>query len=94
MQETEYADGAVILQQGQPGDRLHIVLSGTLDVVVEQETKVSVAKLAPGSIVGEMSCLTGGVISASVKAVGRVRTVSLPRNGLLELMDRSSAFRK
>lgn len=94
LQETEYADGAVILQQGQPGDRLHIVLSGTLDVVVEQETKVSVAKLTTGSIVGEMSCLTGGVISASVKAVGRVRTVSLPRSGLLELMDRSSAFRK
>lgn len=94
LNETEYADGTVILQQGQLGERLHILLSGTLDVIVEQETKVSVAKLKPGSIVGEMSCLTGEVISATVKALGTVRTLSLPRDGLLQLMDRSAAFRK
>lgn len=93
LRETEFDDGAVILKQGQTGDRLYILLEGALDVLVEKEPRISVAKLKPGSIVGEMSCLTGSAISATVQAMGRVRTVSMPRDGLLQLMDRSAAFR-
>lgn len=93
LSENEFADGDVLLQQGKPGERLHILLSGNLEVVLEKTPRVSIAKLESGSIVGELSCLTGCEISATVVAVGRVRTVSMQKEGLLLLMDRSSSFR-
>lgn len=88
-----YADGSIVLRQGQASDRFHILLVGELDVYIENKRKVSVAKLSPGHFVGEMSCLTGNVVSATVSAIGTVHTVSMPREGMLLLMDRSRSFR-
>ncbi|THF74290.1 patatin-like phospholipase family protein [Cohnella fermenti] len=90
---NEFASGTAILRQGQEADHFHIILSGVLDVYVQGETKVHVAKLRPGQFVGEMSCLTGGAVSATVQANGPIRTVSMPREGLLQLMDKSAEFR-
>jgi predicted acylesterase/phospholipase RssA/CRP-like cAMP-binding protein len=91
---NEYPDRAILLKQGQSSGSFHILLDGLLDVYLESETKVSVAKLGPGHFVGEMSCLTGRAVSATVQAVGAVTTVSMPRDGMLLLMDRSAAFRR
>lgn len=93
LQENEYPDGAAILKQGQAGAQFHIVLSGTLDIRLTQEVEVSVAKLERGQFVGEMSCLTGEPVSANVVAEGPVRTVSMPREGILMLMNKSEPFR-
>lgn len=89
-----YPDRAILLKQGQSSKIFHILLDGLLDVYLENETKVSVAKLGPGHFVGEMSCLTGRPVSATVQAVGAVTTVSMPRDGMLLLMDRSPSFRR
>jgi len=92
---NEYPDRAILLKQGQSSESFHILLSGQLDVYLENEkTKVSVAKLEPGHFVGEMSCLTGRAVSATVQAVGKATTVSMPRDGMLLLMDRSGSFRR
>lgn len=88
-----FDSGTVILRQNQEAAHFHIILDGILNVYVEQETKVHVASLETGQFVGEMSCLTGGAVSATVQAQGRVRTVSMPREGMLQLMDRSPEFR-
>ncbi|MBD2866464.1 patatin-like phospholipase family protein [Paenibacillus oceani] len=88
-----FDNGTVILRQNQETAHFHILLDGILNVYVEQETKVHVAKLEKGQFVGEMSCLTGGAVSATVQAQGQVRTVSMPREGMLQLMDRSPEFR-
>ncbi len=89
-----YADGTVILKQHQPSEHFHILLLGQLDVYLENDGRVSVAKLEPGHFVGEMSCLTGKPVSASVQAIGEVHTLSMTREGILLLMDRSASFRK
>lgn len=85
--------GTVILRQHEEAAHFHILLDGILNVYLEQETKVHIARLEPGQFVGEMSCLTGGTVSATVQAQGRVKTVSMPREGMLQLMDRSPEFR-
>jgi len=92
--QHRFDDGMVILRQGQSSDSFHIVLSGQLDVYLENERAIFVASLKRGHFVGEMSCLTGKPVSATVKAVGTVETVSMPRQGLLLLMDRSATFRQ
>lgn len=90
---NEYEEGTTILKQNQMGTDFHIILAGTMDVFVEQKTKVHIAKLEIGHFFGEMSCLTGSVVSATVQANGKVRTVSMSRNGMLQLMDKSTVFR-
>lgn len=89
-----YENGTAILQQHQISADLHIIIEGILDVYVEQGSRVHVAKLEAGHFFGEMSCLTGSAVSATVQANGMVRTVSLPREGMLQLMDTSSFFLK
>jgi len=88
-----YRGGTAILRQGQPCGSFHILLEGQLEILLEKDREISVAKLEPGHFVGEMSCLTGKEVSATVKAIGTVRTLSMPRQGILLLMDRSASFR-
>ena len=63
-----------------------LLIEGRLDVCLEDEVLVSVAQLGPGQFVGEMSCLTGEPVSATVKAIGTVYTLSMPREGMIQLM--------
>lgn len=89
-----YSDSMIVLKQGQASEIFHIVLAGKLDVYLEHEKNIVVANLERGHFVGEMSCLTGKPVSATVAAVGPVETIAMPREGLLLLMDRSSSFRR
>lgn len=59
-------DGA-ILQKGDPGDRLYIVVSGR--VAVEEESGVRIAELGKGEVFGEMSLLSGDPVAAGVRAI-------------------------
>jgi predicted acylesterase/phospholipase RssA/CRP-like cAMP-binding protein len=94
LQLHDFESGTVVLRQNQEAARFHIILSGTLDVYVQRATQVHVASLEAGQFFGEMSCLTGSPVSATVQANGPVRTVSLSREGLLQLMDGSPKFRR
>ncbi len=94
LQENTYPDGHILLHEGQSNDSFHILLSGALDVFLSHPYRVSIARLEAGQFIGEMSCLTNELISATVQAVGTVRTVSMSREGLLLLMDGSSPFFK
>lgn len=89
-----FTDGMIILKQGHSSEIFHIVLSGKLGVYLENERNILVANLERGHFAGEMSCLTGNPVSATVMAVGTVETVAMPREGLLLLMDRSATFRQ
>jgi len=91
--EHRFAAGDHILTQGEVSGRFHIIVSGETEVLLKREIEVSVAKLQRGQFVGEMSCLTGEPVSATVRAIGEVATVSLKKEGLVKLMDISPAFR-
>jgi predicted acylesterase/phospholipase RssA/CRP-like cAMP-binding protein len=93
LKEEEHVEGTAILSQGQIGTVFHIVLSGKVGVYVEGESRVQVAELGFGDFFGEMSCLTGDQVSATVQAVNLVETIAVNREGLLQLMDNSSTFR-
>lgn len=96
---NNYAANDIVLQQGQVGADFHIIVSGILDVFVENKTqerisKAQVATLTAGQFFGEMSCLAGHVVSATVQARKAVKTVSLSKEGVLQLMEESIPFRK
>jgi cyclic nucleotide-binding protein len=58
-------EGTTLVEQGEKGDELYLVLDGLLDVEVDGEV---VAELGPGTIIGERALLEDGVRSATVRA--------------------------
>jgi hypothetical protein len=58
--------GAVLTEQGQPGQELFLLLDGVLAVSVNGE---ELGQLGPGAIAGERSLLEGGRRTATLRAV-------------------------
>jgi HEAT repeat protein len=79
--EHAFSDGGVVAVQGQPGDEMHVVLSGEIDVLVERDgvPSTEVARRGPGECVGEMAIISRAPRMASLVARGDVRTLAIDR---------------
>lgn len=78
---TTFHEGDVVLNQGDEGDVMFLVMNGT--VRVETETpggKVQLAELGRGACVGEVSVLSGGKRTASVTALDDVDAVAFEKH--------------
>lgn len=75
--------GATLYRQGDAGDSMHIVLSGRLQVSVDQGTRTKVlARPQPGDVVGEVALIAGNPRAATVIAqrhttVGELRRAAI-----------------
>ena len=79
-QEHAYADGDVIAEQGELGDVLHIIVDGTVAVLVGTDGAArEVATRSQGDVVGEMSVITSEPRVATLVARGDVRVLSIER---------------
>lgn len=58
-------EGKALVEQGQPGEEMFLLLDGVLAAEVDGET---VAELGPGSVVGERAILEGGRRTATLRA--------------------------
>jgi hypothetical protein len=77
--ERRFADGEVVIAQGQPGEGVFIVADGETVVLLRDEQGASreLARLGVGEVFGEMSLLTKQPVTADVVARGPVRTFQL-----------------
>ena len=76
----DYADGEVVVREGEPGDRFYVVTAGTAAVSV---AGVSRPSLGTGDGFGEIALLRGVPRTATVVADGPLRAVSLARDRFL-----------
>jgi small-conductance mechanosensitive channel/CRP-like cAMP-binding protein len=76
--ESLFANGEVIVREGEPGDSMFIVLSGDVVIVIGPERR-EVAVTKSGGYFGEMSLLTGDPRTATV--IARGDTTVLEING-------------
>jgi HEAT repeat protein len=76
-EERSYADGDVLAGEGELGDELHLVISGTVAVVRGQAGAAPLAHRSVGDVVGEMSLFTRAPRIASLVADGDVRTLRI-----------------
>jgi CRP/FNR family cyclic AMP-dependent transcriptional regulator len=83
--ELRFEPGQHIVQEGEPGETLYVVLSGEAKVVRRGRT---VARMYPGDVFGELSALDGGPRTASVVAVTPVEALRLFRRTLLTMLER------
>jgi CRP/FNR family cyclic AMP-dependent transcriptional regulator len=83
-----YASGQIICHQGDPGDRLYIVVDGLVKVVFTSERgdEMVLNTLGNAEAFGELALLDGSPRSASIVAVEPTHVFMLPRTRLLGLM--------
>ena len=58
--------GATLVNQGDPGSDMYVLLDGVLSVEVD---KASVANVGPGAVLGERALLEGGSRTATLRAL-------------------------
>ena len=67
--------GDTLVEQGEPGDELYLLLDGVLGVEVDGE---EVAEVGPGAVLGERALLEGGTRKATLRAATPARVVVIP----------------
>lgn len=65
---------STLIEQGQPGGPVYLILDGMLRVAVDGE---EIAELGPGAIVGERAILETGKATATVTAITPVRAAAI-----------------
>lgn len=79
-----YGDGDVIVQQGDVGDQMFVIQDGQVEVIVvqdDQEKRLNV--LGPGDFFGEMAILERKARSATVRALGQARVLTVDSENLM-----------
>lgn len=87
--------GEVVFNQGDPGDALHVVLSGRVKISSPSENGVEaiLTTLRPGEWFGALALLDGAPRSASATAVEPTETLVLPRDRFRQLVNDVPAIR-
>jgi len=82
--------GGILYRQGDPGDCLHIVLSGRLQVVVidSEGRKKILAYPQPGDVVGEIALLSGAGRAATLTAIRDTLLAAIPHAAIERLISR------
>lgn len=78
--------GAALVEQGEPGTDLYLLLDGVFGVEIDGD---EVAEIGPGAIVGERALLEGGERTATLRAKTRCRVAVVSP----EALDRGSLER-
>ena len=79
-----YQDGEVIVRQGELGNCMYVIQSGKAEVVDEMGGKtVRLAVLGENDFFGEMAIFDHDVRSATVRALGEVRVLTVDKRTLL-----------
>jgi hypothetical protein len=81
LERRDLEPGSTLVEQGEPGGELYLLLDGVLTVVVDGD---EVAEVGPGAVVGERASLEDGKRTATLTARTRCRVAVVPE----ELVDR------
>jgi CRP-like cAMP-binding protein len=92
----EYQDGETIVRQREEGDCMFVIQEGQVEVLGERGgEQVRLAVLGKSEFFGEMALFERDVRSATVRALGSARVLTLDRRTFLRRIqeDPSLAFR-
>jgi uncharacterized circularly permuted ATP-grasp superfamily protein len=89
LSEQAYVTGDVVCREGDPADRLFLLLAGTVHIYVERDGKaITYNRLQAGECFGEMALLEETTRSATVQAEAPVRCLTLSKQDFLDLLQR------
>jgi CRP-like cAMP-binding protein len=95
LRRRKFRRNEVIFHQGDPGDALHVVTTGSVKVLLPsaEGDEAIIATLRPGDFFGELSLLDSAPRSATVVALEPSETMALPRTAFRELLDADPGLR-
>jgi len=90
LERRNYGEGQVLFAFGDPGDSMHIVAGGRVQIYVESTVgdRIVLGEIGPGECFGEISMIDGGSRTATAVALEPVETLALTRAHLLTLFER------
>lgn len=91
-----YRSGEVIVMQGESGDCMYVIQSGQVEVMQRLGSEeVRLAVLGPGDFFGEMALFEREVRSATVRALGEARVLTVDKRTFMNRVheDPSLAYR-
>lgn len=91
LENRSFAKDAVIFQEGDPGDALYIIRTGSVGVFVVEPMvglQFELARLRTGQVFGEMAILTAAARSATCKAMEDSDVFMLPREAFIRVLQR------
>lgn len=79
-----YEDGEIIIRQGDAGQCMYEILDGKVEVLQERKGKeISLAILKKGNFFGEMAIFEREIRSATIRALGKARILTVDKRILL-----------
>ena len=91
-----YHDGEIIIRQGDIGDCMYVIQEGQVEIIVEQGGReMQLAVRGEGELFGEMAIFEKERRSATVRAVGSVRLLTVDEKNFMRRVheDPSLAYR-
>jgi CRP-like cAMP-binding protein len=88
-----YASGEHVVRQGDKGDCMYVVQAGKLEVMREEhDGQVRIGIMNAGDIFGEMSIFEREVRSATVRALGEARVLTIDKKTFLRRVQEDPAL--
>lgn len=90
-----YEDGQIVFRQGDVGDCLYVVQEGQVEVIDESGGSETLLRIAgPNELFGEMAVFERETRSATIRARGRTRILTIDKKNFLRRVneDPSLAF--
>src|SRR5689334_3690673 len=85
----QVAPGEIVTTEGQKLDEVMMIYNGLLAVEVKGEKK---AQLQDGHFIGELSFISGGVATATVRAIEPTRYIAWPKKEIDRLLTRNPSM--
>jgi CRP-like cAMP-binding protein len=95
LRDRHFRRNEVIFHQGDAGDSLHIIASGSVKIVLPsaEGDEAIIATLRPPDFFGELALLDGQPRSATATAIEATETLALSRPVFLELLNAHAELR-
>lgn len=89
-----YADGDVVIQQGDAAERFYVILSGRAEVLNTHRNgeELHLATLTAGEWFGELGLMSGRPRTATVRAEGELTVLSMDADGMRLLAGTDAGF--
>jgi len=91
---VNFSTDEIIVQQGEIGEEMFILLKGNVEVVINSEfvgTEVKIAELKTGDAFGEMSMIEGKARSATIRAMDNCTVFRIQKEHFTDFIMKDSA---
>ena len=91
-----FNDGEIIISEGDVGDCMYVIQAGRAEVFIRRGgDEIQLSILNPGDFFGEMAVFERDVRSASVRALGEARVITVDKKNFMRRVheDPALAFR-